>query len=174
MFSLMFAPLNKQRVGTALALDGVAAIAGIPDEGVVAGAEKCRVIAAATVDEIVAGAALDDVIAVAAIERELDLAGLDRGRVDGVVAGETIDDERVVGSLDATTVTCAASPLTVTVPLLLATLMLSSPAVPLTFTVSAAPSPRSERRQVDGHLGDAGTGQIVYRDRVGTSDSREH
>ena len=73
------------------------------------------------------------------------------------------------------TVTCAASPLTVTVPLLLVTLMLSSPAVPLTFTVSAAVTmPAAERRQVDGHLRDAGTGQVVDRDGVGTADSREH
>ena len=39
------------------------------------------------------------------------------------------------------TVTCAASPLTTTDEPLLATLMWSSPAVPLTFTVSASPSP---------------------------------
>ena len=38
-------------------------------------------------------------------------------------------------------VTCAASPLTTIDEPLPATLMRSSPAVPLTFTVSAAPSP---------------------------------
>ena len=38
-------------------------------------------------------------------------------------------------------VTCAASPLTTTDAPLLATVMVSSPAVPLTITVSAAPSP---------------------------------
>ena len=38
-------------------------------------------------------------------------------------------------------VTCAANPLTTTDEPLRATLMWSSPAVPLTFTVSAMPSP---------------------------------
>ena len=44
IFSSMLAPLNMQRVGAVLALDGVAAVARIPDEGVVAGAaeQRCR------------------------------------------------------------------------------------------------------------------------------------
>ena len=88
--------IEQQRIGAGLALDDVAAVAGVPDEGVVAGAEERRVVATAAVDEIVALAADDDVIAVAAVERELDLAG-DRRGVDGVVAGEAVDYDLVVG-----------------------------------------------------------------------------
>ena len=91
IFSLMLAPLNNMRVGAGLALDDVAAVAGVPDEGVVAGAEQRGVVAAAAIDEIIALAADDDVVAVAAVERELDLAGLDRRGVDGVVAAEAVD-----------------------------------------------------------------------------------
>ena len=80
--------VEQQRIVAGLALDGVAAIARIPDEGVVAGAELGDVVAATAVDEVIALAALDDVIAVAAVERELDLAGHDRRSVDGVVAGD--------------------------------------------------------------------------------------
>ena len=46
MFSLAFAPLNTQRVGAGLTLDDVAAVAGVPDELVVAVAEKGDVVAA--------------------------------------------------------------------------------------------------------------------------------
>src|SRR5690349_24509256 len=70
--------VEQQRIVAALALDSVAAIARIPDEGVVASAELGNVVAATAVDEVVVLAALDDVIAVAAVERELDLAGYDR------------------------------------------------------------------------------------------------
>ena len=82
------------------------------------------------------------VVAVAAIDRELDLAGIERRRVDGVVAAEPVDDERVVAALGAAIFTCAGSPLTDRpTPPLLTTLMWSSPAVPLTVTVSGWPSP---------------------------------
>ena len=79
MFSLTLAPLNDQRVGAVLALDGVAAVAGIPLEGVVAGAEEGGVVAAAAVDEVVAVAAEQRVGAVAAGDR--------------VVAGAAVDGE---------------------------------------------------------------------------------
>ena len=39
--------VEQQRVGAGLALDGVAAVAGVPDEGVVAGAQISDVVAAA-------------------------------------------------------------------------------------------------------------------------------
>ena len=42
MFSSMLAPLNTQRVGAGLALDHVAAVARVPDERVVAGAQQRR------------------------------------------------------------------------------------------------------------------------------------
>ena len=49
MFSAMLAPLNSMRVGAVLALDGVAAVAGVPDEGVVAGAQQGHVVAVVAV-----------------------------------------------------------------------------------------------------------------------------
>ena len=55
----------------ACAFDGVAAVARIPDEGVVAGAEIGDVVAAAADHGVVAGAANDGVVAVAAIDREV-------------------------------------------------------------------------------------------------------
>ena len=42
MFSLMLEPLKSMRVDAGLALDGVAAVAGVPDEDVVAGAHEGR------------------------------------------------------------------------------------------------------------------------------------
>src|SRR5215218_7622308 len=75
--------VEQQRVGSILALDSVAAVARIPHEGVVAGAEKRRVVAASAGDEVVAVAAKKQVVAVAA--------------GDGVVAGTAVDgdlDER--------------------------------------------------------------------------------
>ena len=38
--------VEQHRVGAGLALDGVAAVAGVPDERVVAGAQQGRVVAA--------------------------------------------------------------------------------------------------------------------------------
>ena len=70
------APLNRA-VEAGLTFDRVAAVAGIPLEHVVAGAEKGDVVAVVAVDEIVAVAAEESVDAVAA--------------EDGVVAGTTVD-----------------------------------------------------------------------------------
>ena len=58
--------VEVQRVAAALALDGVAAVARIPLEGVVAGAQLGGVGADVAVDEVVAGAAEQRVGAVAA------------------------------------------------------------------------------------------------------------
>jgi hypothetical protein len=44
-------------VGAGLALDRVAAVAWVPDEGIVAGAQQRQVVAAVAVDRVVAGAA---------------------------------------------------------------------------------------------------------------------
>ena len=46
IFSSMLAPLNSSVSCAGLALDDVAAVAGVPDEGVVAGAHQGRVVAA--------------------------------------------------------------------------------------------------------------------------------
>ena len=81
MFSSMLAPMNSMRVDAVLALDGVAAVARVPLEHVVAGAEEGGVVALVAVDEVVAVAAEehvgalaaeDDVVAGAAVERQLD------------------------------------------------------------------------------------------------------
>ena len=72
-------PLNSMRVGAVLALDDVAAVARIPLEDVVAGAEEGGVVALLAVDEVVAVAAEQQVDAVAA--------------EDGVVAGAAVDGD---------------------------------------------------------------------------------
>ena len=49
--------VEEHRVGAVLTFDDVAAVAGIPDEGVIAGAHQARVGAAVAVDHVVAVAA---------------------------------------------------------------------------------------------------------------------
>src|SRR5260370_6169688 len=58
--------VELERVGTRAAFDHVAAVARIPDEGVVAGAELGKVIAAAAGDGVVAVASEQRVVAVSA------------------------------------------------------------------------------------------------------------
>ena len=73
--------VEQHRVGAVLALDGVAAVARIPDERVVAGTQERDVVAAVAVDRVVAVAAEqrldalaagDRVVAGAAVERQGD------------------------------------------------------------------------------------------------------
>ena len=61
--------VEQHRVGAGLSFDGVAAVAGVPHEGVVAGAHEGHVVASAAVDQVVAVAADQDVVAVAADQR---------------------------------------------------------------------------------------------------------
>ena len=61
--------VEVQRVGAGLAFDGVAAVARVPLEAVVAAAEERRSCALVAVDDVVAGAAEQQVGAVAAAER---------------------------------------------------------------------------------------------------------
>ena len=102
MFSLMLRAVERHRVGAVLALDGVAAVAGIPLERVVAGAEQRGVVALLAVDEVVAVAAEQDVDAVAAEQRvvagaavdgDLDQRGEVAGRGEAVVAAVGVEDE---------------------------------------------------------------------------------
>ncbi len=78
MISLPFAAVEPQRVRAVLALDGVAAVARIPLEHVVAGAEEGGVVALLAVDEIVAVAAEQHIGAVAAEDRVVAGAAVDR------------------------------------------------------------------------------------------------
>ena len=78
MFSSPLLPLNSIVVGAVLALDDVAAVARIPLERVVAGAEERDVVALLAVDEVVAVAAEQDVDAVAAEQRVVARAAVDR------------------------------------------------------------------------------------------------
>ena len=115
--------VEQQRVGAGLALDDVAAVARVPDERVVARAEQSHVVAAAAGHGVVAVAAQDRVLALAAddgvvagagIDGEADDAGRQGGRIDRVVAVAGIDDQRGRRPRCPLTLTCAASPATVT------------------------------------------------------------
>ena len=125
-----------QRVGVGLTLDDVAAVAGVPDEGIVASAEQRHVIATATSDSVVAsaaeqnigaGAAYDGVVIVAAVDRQIDMAGSECRRIDGVIPAETIDDERVIGRLGPVDRHLRRQAIDVTVVPLTLTVMLSLP-----------------------------------------------
>ena len=78
-FLVAVGAVEEQGIETVLALDRVAAVARIPLENVVAGAEEGEVVALLAVDEIIAVAAEQGVDAVAA--------------EDGVVAGAAVDRE---------------------------------------------------------------------------------
>jgi hypothetical protein len=61
--------VELQRVGAGAAFDDIAAIARVPSEHVVAGAQVGGVAADIAVDEVVAGAAQQNVVTVAAAQR---------------------------------------------------------------------------------------------------------
>src|SRR4051794_8217493 len=85
--------VELQRVVAGLALDGVAAVAGVPLEGVGAGAELGGVGADVAVDVVVAGPAEQGVGAVAAGDRVIAVAAVDREvgqRADAVLAGDRV------------------------------------------------------------------------------------
>src|SRR5262245_49309321 len=83
-----------ERVETASTLNDVAAVALIPDEQVIAGAQQRHVAAAASGDRVVAGATGQQVVAVAA--RNVVIAA---ATVDDVISGSPIDDVRRIGRL---------------------------------------------------------------------------
>ncbi len=100
--------IEQQRVGAGPTFDRVTAVARIPDERVVAGAQVRHVIAAAAGDKVVAIAAeqrvvaitaSDRVVARAAIERELDQAGETIAGRDDVIAAIGMEDE-ILGGAD--------------------------------------------------------------------------
>ena len=97
--------VEQHRVGAGLALDGVAAVARIPDEGVVAGAHERQVVAPVAVDRVVpvaaeqplgSGASGEVVVSVSTVERRRDAVGEGAvGLVDPheVVAGPGVDGD---------------------------------------------------------------------------------
>ncbi len=98
--------VEHQRIGAGAAIDHVAAVTRIPDEGIVAGAELRGVVAFTTVDEVVAVAADqlvgavaagDGVVAGTAIDGEADDCSREKRRTDVVVAGTRADGQHVVG-----------------------------------------------------------------------------
>ena len=100
--SIPRAAVEQQRVDAVLALDHVAAVAGIPLEHVVAGAEERDVVALLAVDEVVAVAAEDEVGAVgaekgivarAAVDRHFDECGQIASGTEAVVAAIRVDHE---------------------------------------------------------------------------------
>ena len=66
------------RIETRLAVDGVAAIAGIPDEQVITVTHECGVVAAIAVDDVVARAARQHIRARAALDLVVARAGVQR------------------------------------------------------------------------------------------------
>src|SRR5213078_3493921 len=89
------------RVRPGLTLDNIAAVARIPDEGVVAVAEKRGIAAAAADHKVVALASDDGVVAGAAIDGEADDICRQARRTDDVVAGARSDGQHIVGGFRA-------------------------------------------------------------------------
>ena len=101
MFSLALSPLKIKLIQSGLTLDGVAAVARVPDEHVVTPAERRRVVAGSAGHHVVviaaeqrigALAAGDHIVAVAAVDGETNRAGGERRGIDGVVAVAAVDD----------------------------------------------------------------------------------
>ena len=187
MFSARARADEQHRVGAVLALDRVVAVARIPLEDVVAGAEERHVVAVVAEDEVVAVAAEehvrplaaeDGVVAGAAVDGQLDHPGGQRRGGDRVVSAEPVDDERVVRALGVRDRQIrAASPTTEDrgagadhVDDVVARWS------PLAITTSAAPSPavppivpaRSTSTAVD-----VGAGEVVDGERVGAAERVE-
>ena len=96
--------VEEHRVGAVLAFDGVAAVARIPDERVVAGTHERQVVAPVSVERVVpvaaehrldALAAGNRVVSGAAVEAQGDRLGCEGCCRDHVVAAETVDCKRV-------------------------------------------------------------------------------
>src|SRR5262249_49739568 len=98
--------VEQEGVHAVLTLDLVAAVAGIPLERVVAGAENGDVVALVAIDETVAVAAEqmvgtvateNGVVAGAAIARRADKGGKIAGGAEGIVPAIHVDDEILGG-----------------------------------------------------------------------------
>ncbi len=171
-----FGAVEHERVVAGLTIDRVAAVTRVPDERVVTRTHGGHVVAAPAIDEVVARAADDPVVAVTAVEREVDPAGGDRRRVDGVVAGAAIDDE-LISCFDASDRQPLRQPVDHQGPAavdetdgVVAIGAVDGHGVGLAITAVA-----TERgAEVDRHLRDTGAGQITDRDGVGAATSVDH
>src|SRR5262245_6979772 len=99
--------VEQERVKAVAAVNYIAAVARIPDEFVIAGAELRCVIAAPAIDDVVAVTADEQIVAIAtrnsivsrpAIERELDEPGEPVRRSNTIVAAIGIEVEVFSGS----------------------------------------------------------------------------
>ena len=88
--------VEVERVGAALALDDVAAVARVPAEAVGAGAQDAGVVAAVAVDGVVPAAAVERLDAVAAVDGVVAARREDRERLVGDRAVDLVDTEAVV------------------------------------------------------------------------------
>jgi hypothetical protein len=88
--------VERHRVRAALALDAVAAVAGIPAEDIVGGPQEGRVVAPVPVDEVVVRSALQRLGATAAVDRVLVVLTVQRGRpADGEDTVRLVDPKHV-------------------------------------------------------------------------------
>ena len=93
------AAVELQRVGPGLPLDNVAAVAGVPDEPVVAVAAEHHVVADPRVDRVVAGPAQDDLGADSPRDRVVAVAAGDGSRLRvGEGAVDLVDQHGVVSA----------------------------------------------------------------------------
>ena len=176
---------EQQRVGAVLAFDGVAAVARVPVEHVVAGAEQRDVVAVVAEDEVVAVAAEqrvvalaaeDGVVAGAAVDGQLDDAGRQGRGGDGVVAAQRVDDERVVGPFAAGDVDRAGRPTTETEVPAPNTSMMSAPLRAVDdhrVGLRRRRRPAERAGEIDVDLRHVGAGQVVDGDRVGAAERVE-
>ena len=172
MFSLTLAPLN-----TSVSVPAWPSTVSLPSPGFqtnvsLPAPSRAVSLPCAANDEVVALAADDLVIAGAAIDREVDLAGLEGGGVDGVVAGEAVDRERVEGALGAgerhlrrQSVDHHARAAAGDRDGVVAGRAVDDHVVRRPVTLAAA----HRARQVDVDLLGVGSGEVVDRDRVGAA-----
>ncbi len=165
-----------------LALDHVAAVAGVPHEGVVPGAAGQHVAALAADEDVVAGtaqqrvralAAGDGVVAGPAVHGQLDHPRGQSGTAHRVVAAECVHDEPVVGPLGALdrdggrqTDHRVTGPAAGDLDDVIAVGAVDGDGVGLAVAGAAA----GGDGEVDVHGGDGGAGQVVDGDGVGAAE----
>ncbi len=168
-----------------LALDGVAAVAGVPLERVVIAAHQGEVVAVVAEDEVVAGAAEERIVALrpeqfvracAPVDRQLDDGDWQRRRRDDIVFTEGVDDQAVIGRLRVGDVDPRRQADhrrrgagTGNVDVIDAVRAVDDDRVRLGIAGGAP----EDAREVAGELDDIGARQIADGDRVGSADGVE-